>query len=127
MARENGTIWNKTGLFHVLDIRRHAVNYFGNSGGCISGIVFSASRWKCRSAGIRAEAFWQGILKVTAGNEAISKVKIEKRSDGKFFYALTFRGVTRPLVGPFPNPFEAAAAGEAALKALEGRVGAPKA
>ncbi|MCJ8053739.1 hypothetical protein GB928_017915 [Shinella curvata] len=76
---------------------------------------------------VRSQAFWQGVFTVTAGNEAVSKVKIEKRSDGKFFYALTFRGVTRPLIGPFPNPFEAAAAGEAALKALEARAGASKA
>lgn len=53
-------------------------------------------------------------------------VKVEKRSDGKFFIALTFRGVTNPLIGPFRNPFEAAAAGEAALKALEARASARK-
>jgi len=64
---------------------------------------------------------------VAAEKEPVSKVQIEKRSDGKFFVALTFRGVTNPLIGPFRNPFEAAAAGEAALKALEARVGARKA
>ncbi len=64
---------------------------------------------------------------MAAENEPVSKVKIEKRSDGKFFVALTFRGVTNPLIGPFRNPFEAAAAGEAALKALEARTGGRKA
>ncbi|WP_314094536.1 hypothetical protein [Shinella sp. M31] len=72
-------------------------------------------------------AAFRGGFTVAAENEPVSKVKIEKRSDGKFFVALTFRGVTNPLIGPFRNPFEAAAAGEAALKALEARTGGRKA
>ena len=64
---------------------------------------------------------------MTAENEPVSKVKVERRIDGKFFYALTFRGVTQPVKGPFANPFEAAAAGQAALSALEERAGRRKA
>ena len=64
---------------------------------------------------------------MAAGKEPISKVAVEKRVDGKFFYVLTFRGVTHPVKGPFPNPFEAAAAGQAALSALEARAGVRKA
>ncbi|EYR82297.1 hypothetical protein AKG11_04485 [Shinella sp. SUS2] len=57
----------------------------------------------------------------------ISKVVVEKRIDGKYFYALTFRGVTYPVKGPFGNPMEAAANGQAVLKKLEERAGAAKA
>lgn len=64
---------------------------------------------------------------MAADKEPVSKVKVERRLDGKFFYALTFRGVTQPVKGPFSNPFEAAAAGQAALTALEARAGARKA
>lgn len=64
---------------------------------------------------------------MSAEKEPVSKFTIEKRSDGKFFIALTFRGVTNPLIGPFRSPFEAAAAGEAALKTLEARAGARRA
>ena len=64
---------------------------------------------------------------MTTENEPVSKVKVERRIDGKFFYALTFRGVTQPVKGPFANPFEAAAAGQAALSALEERAGRRKA
>lgn len=57
----------------------------------------------------------------------ISKVVVEKRIDGKYFYALTFRGVTYPVTGPFGNPMEAAANGQAVLKKLEERAGPTKA
>lgn len=62
-----------------------------------------------------------------ANKESVSKVTVEKRIDGKFFYALTFRGVTQPVRGPFATPFEAAASGQAALKALEARAASHKA
>ena len=64
---------------------------------------------------------------MAANKEPESKVSVERRLDGKFFYALTFRGVTQPIKGPFPNPFEAAAAGQAALTALEAHAGIRKA
>jgi len=54
-------------------------------------------------------------------------VIVEKRIDGTYFYALTFRGVTYPVKGPFANPLQAAAAGQANLKAIEERTGPPKA
>ncbi len=57
---------------------------------------------------------------------AESKVVVEKRIDGKYFFSLTFRGVTYPVKGPFPNPLQAAAAGNAVLKALEERAGPAK-
>ncbi|CAK7255732.1 hypothetical protein KYK30_13545 [Shinella yambaruensis] len=57
----------------------------------------------------------------------VSKVTVEKRIDGKYFYALTFRGVTYPVKGPFANPMEAAASGQAVLKILEERAGPAKA
>lgn len=63
---------------------------------------------------------------MAADKEPISKVTVEKRIDGKFFYALTFRGVTQPVQGPFATPFAAAAAGQAVLKALEARVASRK-
>jgi len=59
--------------------------------------------------------------------QPISKVTVEKRLDGKYFYALTFRGVTYPVKGPFLTPMEAAASGQATLKALEERNGPRKA
>ncbi len=49
----------------------------------------------------------------------VSKVTVEKDRKGQYFYALTFRGVTYPVKGPFPNPMQAAAAGHAVLKRLE--------
>jgi hypothetical protein len=63
---------------------------------------------------------------MTADKGPISKVTVEKRIDGKYFFALTFRGVTYPVKGPFPNPLQAAAAGNAVLKALEERAAAGK-
>ncbi|AOF88766.1 hypothetical protein [Sinorhizobium sp. RAC02] len=57
--------------------------------------------------------------------QPVSKVTVEKRIDGKYFFALTFRGVTYPVKGPFANPMQAAAAGQATLKALEARANGP--
>jgi hypothetical protein len=48
-----------------------------------------------------------------------SKVTVEKDRKGQYFFALTFRGVTYPVKGPFANPMQAAAAGQAVLKGLE--------
>jgi len=77
-------------------------------------------------AGSGVEAFCGG-MDVAAGKDAVSKVTVEKRIDGKYFFTLTFRGVTYPVKGPFANPMLAAAAGQAVLKAMEARAGAPKA
>jgi hypothetical protein len=62
---------------------------------------------------------------VAQDKQPVSKVTVEKRIDGKYFFALTFRGVTYPVKGPFANPMQAAAAGQATLKALEARAGGP--
>lgn len=48
-----------------------------------------------------------------------SKVTVQKDRKGQYFFALTFRGVTYPVKGPFANPMQAAAAGQAVLKGLE--------
>ena len=64
---------------------------------------------------------------MAADKAPVSKVIVEKRIDGTYFYALTFRGVTYPVKGPFANPLQAAAAGQANLKAIEERTGPPKA
>jgi hypothetical protein len=48
-----------------------------------------------------------------------SKVAVQKDRKGQYFFALTFRGVTYPVKGPFANPMQAAAAGQAVLKGLE--------
>jgi len=63
---------------------------------------------------------------MAADKEPVSKVTVEKRIDGTYFYALTFRGVTYPIKGPFANPLQAAAAGQANLKTLEEKAGAPR-
>ena len=44
---------------------------------------------------------------------------MQKDRKGQYFFALTFRGVTYPVKGPFANPMQAAAAGQAVLKGLE--------
>jgi hypothetical protein len=72
------------------------------------------------------ESFF-GETNVAADKGPVSKVTVEKRFDGKYFFALTFRGVTYPVKGPFANPMLAAAAGQATLKALEARAGSPQA
>lgn len=64
---------------------------------------------------------------MAAGKEPVSKVVVEKSIDGTYVYALTFRGVTYPVTGPFANQLQAAAAGQATLKALEDRAGPRKA
>ena len=53
------------------------------------------------------------------GKEPITKVTVEKDAKGRYFFALTFRGVTYPVNGPFANQLQAAAAGQAVLKRLE--------
>jgi len=61
---------------------------------------------------------------VAADNEKpVSKVTVEKDRKGQYFFALTFRGVTYPVNGPFANPMQAAAAGQAVLKGLEAQAG----
>lgn len=62
-----------------------------------------------------------------ADKEPVSKVTVEKDRKGQYFFALTFRGVTYPVTGPFTNPLQAAAAGQAALKSLEARTPGKKA
>ena len=56
---------------------------------------------------------------MTADKEPVSKVTVEKDRKGQYFFALTYRGVTYPVTGPFANPLLASAAGQAALKSLE--------
>ncbi|MGD9476804.1 UNVERIFIED_ORG: hypothetical protein LHK14_00645 [Roseateles sp. XES5] len=62
-----------------------------------------------------------------AGSEAVTKVTVEKGRNGQYFFALTFRGVTYPVKGPFANPMLAAAAGQATVKALEAQANGRKA
>lgn len=56
---------------------------------------------------------------MTADKEAVSKVTVQKGRNGQYFFAMTYRGVTYPITGPFPNALQAAAAGQAALKSLD--------
>lgn len=58
---------------------------------------------------------------MTAGKEPVTKVVVEKDAKGRYFFALTFRGVTYPVQGPFANPLLAAAAGQDMLKGFEAR------
>ncbi len=58
---------------------------------------------------------------MAADKEPVTKVTVEKDSKGRYFFALTYRGVTYPVNGPFANPLQAAAAGQAALNGLEAR------
>jgi hypothetical protein len=51
--------------------------------------------------------------------EPVSKVTVEKRRDGKYFFVLTFRGVTYPAQGPFSSMLQASASGQAVLKVAE--------
>ncbi|MFT4159140.1 hypothetical protein [Shinella zoogloeoides] len=60
---------------------------------------------------------------MAADKEPVSKVTVEKDSKGRYFFALTYRGVTYPVNGPFANPLQAAAAGQAVLKRLEAQAG----
>ncbi|WP_440983626.1 hypothetical protein [Shinella sumterensis] len=62
-----------------------------------------------------------------ADKEPVSKVTVEKDRKGQYFFALTFRGVTYPVTGPFTNALQAAAAGQSALKNLEARTSGGKA
>jgi hypothetical protein len=57
----------------------------------------------------------------------ITKVTVEKDAKGLYFFALTYRGVTYPVNGPFANPLQAAAAGQAVLNRLEAQEKARKA
>ena len=61
-----------------------------------------------------------------ADNQPVSKVTVEKDRKGQYFFALTFRGVTYPVNGPFSNPLQAAAAGQAVLKSLEAQASRKK-
>ncbi|QRI64807.1 hypothetical protein JQ506_07390 [Shinella sp. PSBB067] len=63
---------------------------------------------------------------MAADKDPVSKVTVEKDSKGRYFFALTYRGVTYPVNGPFPNPLQAAAAGQAVLKKLEAQAGGGK-
>ena len=56
---------------------------------------------------------------MTTDKDPTTKVTVEKDSKGRYFFALTYRGVTYPVNGPFANPLQAAAAGQAVLKGLE--------
>lgn len=56
---------------------------------------------------------------MAADKDPVSKVTVEKDAKGRYFFALTYRGVTYPVKGPFANPLQAAAAGQAVLKGLE--------
>lgn len=62
-----------------------------------------------------------------AGGEPISKVTVEKDRSGRYFFALTYRGVTYPVKGPFANALQATAAGQAVLKGLEAQANGRKA
>jgi hypothetical protein len=52
-----------------------------------------------------------------------STVATVKQRDGKWSFALTFRGVSYPAQGGFSSQLQAHAAGAAALRALESRKG----
>lgn len=64
---------------------------------------------------------------MAADKDPITKVTVEKDSKGRYFFALTYRGVTYPVNGPFANPLQAAAAGQAVLKGLEAQANTRKA
>jgi hypothetical protein len=46
---------------------------------------------------------------------------IIKQRDGTWSFTITWRGVTRPLMGRFTSQLQAQAAGMAAIRALESR------
>ncbi len=48
-------------------------------------------------------------------------VNVMKKPDGSWWFAMTWRGVTQPLQGPFRSQVEAAGAAQIAIKGLEGR------
>ncbi|WP_411036034.1 hypothetical protein [Shinella sp. BYT-45] len=56
---------------------------------------------------------------MTADNQPVSKVTVEKDKKGRYFFVLTYRGVTYPVNGPFSSALQAAAAGQAVLRRLE--------
>ena len=73
---------------------------------------------------MRTGVIHEGGTGVTADKEQMAtKVTVEKDRKGQYFFALTFRGVTYPVNGPFPNALKAAAAGQAVLKSLEAQAG----
>ncbi|MBB4064390.1 hypothetical protein [Gellertiella hungarica] len=51
----------------------------------------------------------------------LATVNVLKKPDGSWWFAMTWRGVTQPLQGPFRSQVEAAAGAQIAIKALEGR------
>ena len=55
--------------------------------------------------------------------EPVANVNVMKRPDGAWWFAMTYRGVTHPLTGPFRNQMEAAAAAQSAVKKLESHRG----
>nr|WP_316652846.1 hypothetical protein [uncultured Gellertiella sp.] len=56
-------------------------------------------------------------------SQTVADVNIRRSADGSYWFALTWRGVTNPAVGPFRNQMDAAIAAQAAVKALEARRG----
>ena len=60
---------------------------------------------------------------MTADKEPVSRLTVEQRGNGKYFFSLTFRGVTYPAKGPFSSALQATAAGQAAMKALDAQAG----
>lgn len=51
--------------------------------------------------------------------QPIAHVNVKRDANGAWWFALTWRGVTQPVAGPFRNQLEAAAAGQAAVRAME--------
>ncbi|MGB3814724.1 MAG: hypothetical protein WA950_16020 [Shinella sp.] len=64
--------------------------------------------------------------KEAANGQPVSKVTVEKDRRGHYFFALTYRGVTYPVKGPFASSLQAAVAGQAALKGLEAQASGRK-
>jgi hypothetical protein len=64
--------------------------------------------------------------KDAASGQPVSKVTVQQDRKGHYFFALTFRGVTYPVKGPFASSLQAAVAGQAALKGLEAQASGRK-
>lgn len=58
---------------------------------------------------------------MTDQNKPTATVNVMKKPDGSWWFAMTWRGVTQPLQGPFRSQVEAAAGAQIAIKGLEKR------
>ncbi len=58
---------------------------------------------------------------MTEAAKPTATVNVMKKPDGSWWFAMTWRGVTQPLQGPFRSQVEAAAGAQIAIKTLEAK------